>query len=109
MLPIRANGMYKMTGRVIVLLSMFFFLNLVFSPDSVFAKEQDDRFWDTDTMIGVLIVLPIVIAIAVTLYKKRSQSSKIQYKNEDSKTIASKNKLIKEHFSLRREQVVFQW
>ncbi len=103
--------MYKMTRRVIVLLSMFFFLNLVFSPASVFAKEQEDRFWDTDTMIGVLIVLPIIIAVTVSLYKKRSQSSKIQFNSEDKgpKTITSKNKFIKEHLSLKREQVIFQW
>ena len=108
---IRANGIHKLSRRVIVLLSMFFFLNLVFSPDTVLAKEQEDRFWDTDTMIGVLIVIPIAISLALILYQKRSKSSKIQLNNEDEndKTITRKNKFIKEHFSLGRDQVVFHW
>jgi hypothetical protein len=112
MLNKRINGTYKITKKALVLFSIFCFLNLMFLPDSVFAKDQEDsRFWDTDTMIGVLIVLPIVISIFIMLGKKRSSSSKMQFKNEDKdhKTISSKNKYIEQHFSLRGEQVVFQW
>ncbi len=109
MSQIRVISISKIIKKVIVLFLMISFLNLMFLSDSVFAGEREHNFWNSTTVIGVAIVLPIVISIAVILYKKRPRFSKVPLKDHDKKNIMITSKYIENHFTLKGEAVVFKW